>query len=111
MKRESLTPAERVMRARIAAYAQHARHDPRETTRPARAAFDQRFLDEVDPDRRLPAPERQRRAAAARRAYFTRLAYLSALKRRSRRDRLGAGAAGLRCGSCQVDPGRDCRSS
>ncbi len=54
MRRESLTPAERVLRARMAAYALHARHDPRETTRPAR------------------------------RAYFTRLAYLSARKRGTR---------------------------
>ena len=47
-----------------------------------RRAFNQRFLDEVDPERRLPERERLRRADAARRAYFTRLAYLSARKRR-----------------------------
>ncbi len=82
MRRESLTPSERVMRARMAAYTLHARRDPRETTRPARRAFDERFLDEVDPNRRLPERERLRRADAARRAYFTRLAYLSARKRR-----------------------------
>ncbi len=82
MRRESLTPSERVMRARMAAYTLHARHDPRETTKAARRAFNQRFLDEVDPERRLPERERLRRADAARRAYFTRLAYLSARKRR-----------------------------
>lgn len=82
MRRESLTPSERVMRARMAAYTVHARHDPRETTTAARSAFNQRFLDEVDPERRLPERERLRRADAARRAYFTRLAYLSARKRR-----------------------------
>ena len=82
MRRESLTPSERVMRARMAAYALHARYDPRETTKPARRAFDQRFLDLVDPDRRLPERERQRRAEAARKAHFTRLAYLSARSRR-----------------------------
>lgn len=82
MRRESLTPSERVMRARMAAYTLHARHDPRETTKAARSAFNQRFLDEVDPERRLPERERLRRADAARRAYFTRLAYLSARKRR-----------------------------
>ena len=42
----------------------------------------QRFLDEVDPGRCLPERERLRRADAARRAYFTRLAYLSPRKRR-----------------------------
>lgn len=83
MRRESLTPSERVMRARMAAYTLHARRDPRETTRSARAVFNQRFLDEVDPDRRLPERERVRRADAARRAFFTRLAYLSARKRRA----------------------------
>ncbi len=82
MRRESLTPSERVMRARMAAYMLHARYDPRETTKAARRAFNQRFLDQVDPDGRLPEAERRRRAEAARRAYFTRLAYLSARKRR-----------------------------
>ncbi len=82
MRRESLTPSERVMRARMAAYTLHARRDPRETTKAARRAFNQRFLDEVDPERCLPERERLRRADAARRAYFTRLAYLSARTRR-----------------------------
>ena len=83
MRRESLTPSERVMRARMAAYMLHARHGPRETTKAARRVFNQRFLDEVDPERRLPERERLRRADAARRAYFTRLAYLSARKWRA----------------------------
>ena len=87
MRRESLSPSERVMRARMAAYMLHARYDPRETTKPARRAFNKRFLDQVDPDRRLPERERQRRAEAARRAYFTRLAYLSARSRRQARRR------------------------
>ena len=70
MRRESWpTPSERVMRARMAAYMLHARHDPRETTRAARTAFNERFVDQVDPDRRLAERERLRRADAARRAY------------------------------------------
>lgn len=83
MRRESLTPTERVMRARMAAYMLHARYDPRETTKAAHRAFNQRFVDQVDPNRRLPDRERHRRAEAARRAYFTRLAYLSARSRRN----------------------------
>jgi hypothetical protein len=59
----------------MGAYVVHARYDPRQTTAPARAAFMKRFLDEVDPDRVLPEPERLRRAASARKAYFTRLAF------------------------------------
>jgi len=73
------------MRARMAAYMLHARYDPRETTKAAGRAFNQRFLDQVDPDRRLLEAERHRRADAARRAYFTRLAYLSARKGRESR--------------------------
>lgn len=84
VRRESLTPAERVLRSRMGAYALHARHDPKTTTRAAREAFSKRFLDMVDPERQLPLLERERRAAAARKAHFTRLAYLS-LRRRRRR--------------------------
>jgi hypothetical protein len=49
----------------------HSRNDSRETTRAARDKFDERFIDEVDPDRVLPEAERLRRAAHARKAYFT----------------------------------------
>lgn len=83
-RRESLTPSERSQRGRIGAYLMHARHDPRATTAAARQAFSRRFLDMVDPDRRLPEPERLRRAEAARRAHFAQLAYLSARARRRR---------------------------
>ncbi len=64
--------------------------------KPARRAFNQRFLDQVDPDRHLPDRERQRRAEAARRAYFTRLAYLSARSRRHARR--SASPQGVRAG-------------
>jgi hypothetical protein len=57
-------------------------HDPREYTAKARATFLRRFEDEVDPDRELPEPERLRRAEAARKAYFTKLALKSAQARR-----------------------------
>ena len=45
-----MTPAERSLRARMAAYRLHATHDPKETTAAARAAFLARFEREVDPD-------------------------------------------------------------
>lgn len=86
-RRPGLTPAERSLRARIGAYAMHARNDPRQTTAAARLAFLQRFEREVDPYRRLAAPERLRRAEAARKAYFSRLAYQSARRRNRRRVR------------------------
>ena len=81
-----MTPAERSMRARIAAYSLHAQRDARETTAPARAAFLARFEHMVDPDGVLPEPERTRRATAARKAHFARLALRSAQARRSRAE-------------------------
>ena len=71
----------RVQRARIAAYALHAQRDSRELTAKARKTFLARFEKEVDPDGTLPTDERERRAASARKAYFQKLAYLSAKKR------------------------------
>lgn len=76
-----MTPEQRSLRARMAAYSLHAQRDSRELTRAAREAFLGRFLDEVDPDRSLPEPERLRRAQAARKAYFTKLALKSSQAR------------------------------
>jgi hypothetical protein len=77
------SPTERSLRARLAAYHMHARHDTRVTSAPGRAAFLARFEAEVDPDGRLDPEERRRRAEHARRAYFTRLALASAAARRA----------------------------
>jgi len=78
-----MTSTQRCLTAQIAAHARWARTPDRTAaTAPARAAFDARFEREVDPDRVLPAPERARRAAHARKAYFARLALLSAQRRR-----------------------------
>lgn len=82
---DPITPSERVMRSRMAAYILHSRVDSREHTKPARAAFLARFEREVDPEGVLPEVERRRRAELARKAYFTRLAYKSAQARRGRR--------------------------
>ena len=70
---------------RIGAFRLHALHDPRETTRNARAAFLDSFERAVDPHGLLPEDERRRRAGFARRAHFAKLARLSALARRTRR--------------------------
>src|SRR5688572_4309379 len=83
-------PAEMALRGRIGAFTTHSRHDPRETTRAAREAFARRFEDEVDPRRELDESERLRRAQAARRAHFSRLA----LRRRKRGDIAQADASG-----------------
>ncbi len=80
----SYDPNEMAARGRIGAYTSHSRHDVRELTAPARAAFLQSFEHDVDPDAVLPADERSRRARAARKAHFARLAYQSAAARRAR---------------------------
>lgn len=77
-----MTPEEAALRGRIGAYVKHSRHDPKESTKKARASFLARFEREVDPDNVLPLPERRRRAEMARKAYFTRLALKSAQARR-----------------------------
>ncbi len=82
-------PAEMALRGRIGAYRLHATHDPKETTQAARVAFLATFEDEVDPDRVLPEEERLRRAEAARKAHFAKLAYLSAQARRRRKAAAG----------------------
>ena len=77
-----MSSSEATLRGRIGAYSLHASHDPRETTKAGRKAFLARFEAEVDPKGALPPQERRRRAEAARRAYFARLALKSAQARR-----------------------------
>ena len=75
--------ADRSLIARLAAHESWARTtDPSARTEPARRALLDRFEREVDPDGLLPPDERTRRAAHARKAYFTRLALRSAQARR-----------------------------
>ncbi len=83
-KNEPASPAERSLRARVAAHALHAQRDPQETTAKGRAAFLARFEREVDPDGVLESEERHRRAEQARRAYFTRLSLAAAKARRAK---------------------------
>ena len=88
----SLSPAERTLRSRLGAYALHAKYDPRETTKAARAEFLSRFEREVDPMGELDPAERARRAESAKRAHMTRLAFQSARARRERKGGKGAAA-------------------
>jgi hypothetical protein len=90
----SPSPAERSLRARLAAYAMHAQHDSRDTSAPGRTAFLARFEADVDPDGRLDPEERRRRAEHARSAYFARLALASVAARRAKRtSRTGGDSA------------------
>ena len=81
---EHFDPNEMAQRGRIGAYVLHSKHDPKETTAKARETFLARFEREVDPEGVLPEAERLRRAEAARKAYFAKLAYQSAKARRAR---------------------------
>jgi hypothetical protein len=80
-----MTPEERRLRGRMAAAFLHSRYDSRALTQRARLAFLRRFIEEVDPQRRLSEGERLRRAEQARRAHFLRLALASSAARRKRR--------------------------
>ena len=82
-----LSPAQRTMRSRAAAYAAHAKRDPKETTEPARRAFADRFIDQVDPLRELPEDERARRAASAMKSYMQSLALKSSRARSAKAGR------------------------
>ncbi len=76
-----LTPAQRSLQARAAAYMLHASVDRAAHTQPARTAFLARFVAAVDPEGVLHEAERRSRAELAKKAYFTRLAFLSSRAR------------------------------
>lgn len=85
-----LTPAERSLRASIAAHTRWANSSKAERQRIAdngQAGLLRKFAAEIDPDGTLPADERDRRARNALHAHMKRLALHSSQTRR------GAGAA------------------
>jgi hypothetical protein len=80
----TLTPAERTLRARLAAHTLHAKRDPSETSAAGRAAFLKSFELKADPEGRLPEAERLRRADHLLKAHMAAMA-LRASKARRRR--------------------------
>ena len=77
--------AARSLRSRIAVNTSWSRTGDRAArTAPARRAAFERFENEVDPQRQLPADERRRRAEYAQRAHMQRLALRSAEARRAK---------------------------
>ncbi len=78
-----MTPTERRLNGRIGGLKLAATRDPREYTAAARRAFLERFYEGIPDD--LPESERERRALAARRLHFARLAKASAGARARRR--------------------------
>jgi hypothetical protein len=81
-----LTPAQRALRARAAAYSSWARTPDRTArTQAGRDAFMRRFEDQVDPERALSDDERLRRAEQAKKAHFAQLALKSSRARQRAR--------------------------
>lgn len=76
----------RSLRHASAALTRVAREGGHAVSASARAGFEQKFVDQVDPDRVLPEDERARRVTAARRAYFLMLAAKSVDARRRKAE-------------------------
>lgn len=79
-----MTPAERRLRAQIAANARWANEDPVPNAARGQAGLLAKFERTVDPTGTLPPAERARRAESARKAHMLRLSLASAKKRRQR---------------------------
>jgi len=85
------SPAERALIARIAAAARWSRTaDRAAATTPARAALQERFERQVDPNHELAQEDRARRARAARTEFYARL-QLASLRSRRRTPKPPAG--------------------
>jgi hypothetical protein len=79
-----VTPAERTLRARLAAHTLHAQGGT--NMGPARREFLAKFERQVDPQLELDPAERQRRAEHAFRAHMARLSLKAAKARRRKQD-------------------------
>ncbi len=84
---DHLTPAQRTLRAKIAAHHSWTNTPDRlaRTAAARKAAWD-RFDKQVDPDGSLPPEERAQRARNARSAYFSGLALRSSQARAAKRQ-------------------------
>lgn len=84
---DSMTPEQRTLRARVAAYSLHASiEDEAAHTAPARKAFLDRFERQADPEGVLEPAERARRAEQLRKAYMTNLALKSSRARAAKKS-------------------------
>lgn len=79
---KTLTQAQRVLRARMAANTRWSDQTARVAHADRQLA---RFADDVDPDRKLPEPERMALARQRRRAHMQRLALASSKARAARK--------------------------
>lgn len=93
VRRMPLSPAERWLRAQIAANTRWSREDPTTNALRAQAGLLAKFEREVDPDATLPPVERARRAESARKAHMLRLALRSSQARRRKAAQSGGADA------------------
>ncbi len=85
-RKAGVTRSDRQAIGRLGAHSKWAQTEDRSAaTQPARDALMRKFEDEVDPDRKLPADERAKRAESARRAYYQRLSLKAAAARRAKK--------------------------
>jgi hypothetical protein len=85
MAHASLTPEQRVLRAKIAAHTGWAKTKDRTArTQPGRDAFRARFEEQVDPEGVMSEAARRKAVESAMRAHFTKLAFESSKARRRR---------------------------
>ena len=92
----TIPDAVRSAQARARAYRTHALHDPRETTRRAREAFEARFTNQVPDAIWLEDPtEAARRAECFRKSYFAGLTAKSLEARSKRKNHRRASALSL----------------
>jgi hypothetical protein len=85
----TLTPEQRTLRARAAAYTRWSREDTKPNAERGQAGLRAKFRRQIEADHpELPAAELDRRAECAYRAHFTKLA-LASSKARSSRSRTG----------------------
>jgi hypothetical protein len=81
----TLPPAQRKLRAQIAANTRWSREDPAPAAARGQAGLQASFEKQVDPDGTLEPAERARRAECARKAHMQRLALASAKARSARK--------------------------
>lgn len=97
MSRNNLTPAERRLASQAGSYESWARTPDRSArTEAARRAADAKFEHQVDPNGELLPAERAKRAEAARRAHFKRMAFESVKARRLAKEARRAELVGER---------------
>lgn len=87
MSEVQFDPTIMALRGRIGGLMRAARHDGREMTASARAAFLAKLEREADPEGALPPDERRRRAEALRRAHLARASLAAAQAKRAKQRR------------------------